>query len=109
MKTTGKALENKEIAMETKAPEEIKVPKEAKAQEGRIYIGPMLKGVAMPGTVYNGDLPQALNDAIAATPVIKELVVPISRLIDANKKLADPNSALSRFYELANKQERGTN
>lgn len=113
-------MEIKEAAMETKVQEETKVPEEAEVseevklpeeaagneiQEARIYIGPTQKGLAIAGTVYNGDLPPALNEAIRITPVLGELVVPISQLVEANKKLADQNSALNKFYELAGKQE----
>lgn len=110
MKTTEKISENKEAVTGTEIPEKLKTPKAVKAagderQEARIYIGPTLKGVTITGTVYNGDLPPALKEAIHAIPVMKELVVPISQLIETNRKLADQNSALSKFYELAAKQE----
>lgn len=42
-----------------------------------------------------------LNEAIADLPAIKELVIPVSEIVAANKLLADPNTALSRFFNIA--------
>jgi hypothetical protein len=66
----------------------------------RIYIGPSIKGVST-GTVFKGDLSPMLNEAIGDLPAIKELVIPTSEIVTANKLLNDPNTALSRFFEMA--------
>lgn len=70
----------------------------------RIYIGPTLKGVTN-GTVFNGDLPPMLQEAIKDIPAIGELVVPVTNLTAANKELANPKSALSRFWGLVKKSK----
>lgn len=70
----------------------------------RIYIGPTLPGVVH-GTVFTNGLPPALNEKIKAVPAVGELVVPVSGLRDANRELADRESALSRIYRLA--EEKG--
>lgn len=72
----------------------------------RIYIGPSFKGVVS-GTVYSNDLAPALNEAIKAVPVIAELVVPVSGLVNANKALASADSALNRFYQIAMDYRKG--
>lgn len=64
------------------------------------YIGPTFRGAAK-GTVYNNGLPQALKEAIEAKPAISQLLVPVEGLPKANKSLADPDSALSRLYQVA--------
>lgn len=66
----------------------------------QIYIGPSIRGVST-GTVYKGDLSPMLNEVIEDLPAIKELVIPVSEIVTANKLLADPNSALSRFFDIA--------
>lgn len=66
----------------------------------RIYLGPSIKGVST-GTVFKGDLSPMLNEAIEDLPAIKELVIPTSEIVTANKLLKDPNTALSRFFEMA--------
>lgn len=65
----------------------------------RIYIGPTIKGVVN-GTVFKGDLPPMLKEAIGAMPAIGELVVPVTNLTAANRELTNPKSALSRFYDM---------
>lgn len=118
MKSVSETDKNKEVLTEAavsaaNAPAAGTPPKTKKAAAGeqpeaRIYIGPTLKGVAISGTVLKGELPPALQEAIKANPVIKELVVPLSQLVEAGKKLTDQNSALSKFYDMAGKYERRT-
>lgn len=71
----------------------------------QIYIGPSIKGVST-GTVFKGDLSPMLNEAIKDLPAIKELVIPVSEIVTSNKLLADPNSALSRFFDIAKKYKK---
>lgn len=82
------------------------VTKTDTAASPRIYIGPSFRGVVS-GTVYKNELVPALNEAIKAVPVIAELVIPVSGLIDANKELATPDSALNRFYRVAMNYKKG--
>jgi len=89
-------------SMETKTEEETTEPVEAK----KIYIGPTLKGVVH-GSVFKTELPPMLQEAIAASPAIGELVIPVSNVVTANKELANPKSALSRFYDMAQRYSKG--
>ena len=41
-----------------------------------IYCGPTIAGVAKQYTVYKGELPPALKEAISALPAMKELIFP---------------------------------
>lgn len=72
----------------------------------KIYIGPSLKGIAR-GTVFQNGLTPELKEKIQKMPAIAELVVPIERLRDANRELADPDSALSRFFQIVEKNKEG--
>ena len=72
----------------------------------RIYLGPNLKGV-LRGTVFLNGLPPALEEAIRKVPVVAELVVPVSNIRHANRALADPDSALSRFYRAVESNKEG--
>lgn len=72
----------------------------ATAQETVCYIGPSTLGITS-GTIYNAGLPPILDNAIKELPVIKNLVVPTSRLAEANKALSIPESAMSKFYSIA--------
>lgn len=93
------AKANVEKDTEKKAVVALVQPKEVRS-ESRIYIGPRIKGV-VPGTVFTGGLTPMLEQAVAKTPAIAELIIPVSELREANKGLEDPDSALSRFYNLA--------
>lgn len=42
-----------------------------------IYCGPTIAGVAKQYTVYKGELPPALKEAISALPAMKELIFPL--------------------------------
>lgn len=72
----------------------------------KIYLGPNLKGV-LRGTVFLNGLPPALEEAIRKLPVVAELVVPVSNIRQANRELADPDSALSRFYRAVESNKEG--
>lgn len=75
--------------------------------ETRIYIGPSFRGVSS-GTVYKSNaLPPALEAAINGNPTIKELVIPVTGLVEAKKQLQNPKSALSRFYEASKGYQEG--
>lgn len=72
----------------------------------KIYIGPSLRGVAH-GTVFRNGLSPVLEDMIRKFPVVKELVVPVSSLQNANRQLNNPDSALSRFFHIVEKCKEG--
>ena len=72
----------------------------------KIYIGPSLKGIAR-GTVFQNGLTPELKERIQKTPASAELVVPVGRLRDANRELADSDSALSRFFQIVEKYKEG--
>lgn len=79
---------------------------EMAAEEQSIYIGPGFKGVAH-GTIYLGELPVHLQDAIQALPAIGELVVPMSKLVESNKALRDPESGLAKIYKYVDEKKNG--
>lgn len=105
-KTAQEITVTEEMKETTAAAVEAVESKSAEA-ESKIYIGASFKGVAT-GTVFKGGkLAPALEDAIKAVPAIKELVIPVSKLVDARKQLQNKDSALSRFYEAAKNDVRG--
>lgn len=96
-------MSTKKEAVETAAEataETTAATQEAPQEETRCYIGPPTLGI-ISGTIYNAGLPPVLEVAIKEQPVIKNLVVPISKLAEANKALSSPDSALTRFYSMA--------
>lgn len=96
----------------TDVPEDVAVnriaatTRQLEREEKRIYIGPSLKGIVH-GTVFQSGLSSALEEMIRKMPVVAELVVPVSRLQKANRELADPGSAMSRFFKIAEDYRKG--
>lgn len=85
-----------EAIAETTAPESTSEVKEGIQQT--IYVGPSIRGV-MTGTVFTGsDLPEHLMEVIKQQPVIRELIIPVSQLIEARKQLQNSNSAMSNYF-----------
>ena len=80
--------------------------KQSASNKPKIYVGPSFKGVVS-GTVFTNGLTPSLSDAIKAVPAIAELVIPVCNLSEANKKLADPDSALSRIHRKASAYKKG--
>lgn len=83
----------------TAAQPEVKTTKQTTAQKETVmYIGPSIKNVVTTGTLYNNGLPKTLALEMEKQPVIGSLVVPVSKLAEAQKELATPGSALQLIY-----------
>ena len=50
-----------------------------------MYIGPTLRGVAKSGAVFSGGIPKKLEKLAAKKPIIKNLIVPISGIVQAKR------------------------
>ena len=74
-----------------------KAPAEAVA-----YVGPDIKNVAINGTVYAGELPEALSEKITEIPAIKGLLIPVSNYAKAGVEIAN-GGALKTLYDSVNK------
>lgn len=68
-------------------------------EEPVIFLGPYIKGLVTPGTVFNNGLPPALEEAKKKIPAIGEVLIPISRAADARKQLEQKGSAINAFYK----------
>ncbi|MCD8204511.1 MAG: hypothetical protein LUC16_01610 [Coprobacillus sp.] len=71
---------------------------EAESTEAVAYIGPSIKFVATHGTVYNNGLPRDLAKKVEEIPMIKGLLIPISKLAVSYVQLATEGSALNNLY-----------
>ena len=69
--------------------------------EAVAYMGPDIKRVAINGTTYIGNLPEGLQKKIEEIPVLKGLVVPVSRLAEATVAIATKGTSLNNLYEIA--------
>lgn len=68
-------------------------------KEPMMYIGPTIKGVVVKNTIYNSGLPKALVEEGDKLPVIKSLIVPVSKVAEARKNLRNTNSAIGICYD----------
>lgn len=67
-----------------------------------IYIGPNMKGLIQTGTIYRGDLANALEQAraaIAEQPLVKSLIVSGDALPAARLRVKTPGNALYASYQ----------
>lgn len=63
-----------------------------------MYVGPTIRGVAAAGSLFKNGLPELLKREMEKQPAIRDLIVPVDRLAEANKELAMPDSALAAVY-----------
>lgn len=84
------------------------VQQKAKKKEGQrkgdgqggtvMYLGPSIKGVAATGTVYNNGLPKGLEEEVGKQPLLKELIIPLGGIAEAQKALKEKGSTISIIY-----------
>lgn len=63
-----------------------------------VYCGPTLAGIAKQYTVYKGELPPALTEAIMKVPSIKDLIVPLERLPEVRQQLNGKSGHIFHLY-----------
>lgn len=65
------------------------------------YVGPTIRGVVQPGTIFNNGLPDALQKKVKENPVLRSLLVPVRELGKARKELQNETTAISACYKKA--------
>lgn len=73
----------------------------------QMYIGPSIPGIVKKGTVFLGELPRELTDAITEMTCIGNLVIPIDGITAAKKELSQQGSVKAVSYGQAEKYKRG--
>ena len=64
-----------------------------------MYIGPTLRGVAKSGAVFSGGIPKKLEKLAAKKPIIKNLIVPISGIVQAEKDVDTEGTVAAVAYD----------
>ena len=77
-----------------------KTTKKEDTREPVVYIGPDIPDVKQ-YTVFNNGLPATLVQRIADRPFLNSLIVPVTKLAQANVELAKEGSALNVLYKKA--------
>lgn len=73
----------------------------------QMYIGPSIPGIVKRGTVFLGELPRELTDAVTEMACIGNLVVPIDGITAAQKELSQQGSVKDVSYRQAEQYKRG--
>ena len=64
-----------------------------------MYIGPTLRGDAKSGPVFSGGIPKKLEKLAAKKPIIKNLIVPISGIVQAKKDVDTEGTVAAVAYD----------
>lgn len=64
-----------------------------------MYIGPTLRGVAKSGAVFSDGIPKKLEKLAAKKPIIKNLIVPISGIVQAKKDVDTEGTVAAVAYD----------
>ncbi len=73
----------------------------------RMYMGPSIPGIVKKGTVFIGDLPEALTEKAKALSCINNLVVPIDSITGTKKALSEQGSVENVSYSRVEKYLKG--
>ena len=74
-----------------------------KKRKKLVYIGPTIRNTAVHGTVYAGDIPEALEHAKKKIPILADLIVHVDSLADAMRSVKTPGTVFFIKYRAAAK------
>ncbi len=67
-------------------------------ENGRVmYIGPTIHGVVKNGAVFSGGIPKTLERLTREKPIMKNLIVPLSGIVQAARKAPLPAPSPAPF------------
>jgi hypothetical protein len=76
-----------------------------KENEQVMYMGPTIRGVVKSGAVFSGGIPKDLEKLAEEKPLISNLIVPLSGIVQAKKDIGTEGTvaavAYSRISELS--------
>ena len=95
------------MSEEKKETTTVKVPKPAKSREREnanqtvMYIGPTITGKIAGNTTFKNGKPRTVEEILKKYPYVEGLFIPVEKIADARKQLADKNSYLAVLYKKA--------
>ena len=72
--------------------------KETDAAEAYVYCGPSIKDVVREGTVFVGELPEALDEYASKNPAIKSLIIPLTDFAQFRADIGRRGTAANIIY-----------
>lgn len=77
--------------------------KEARATEKTVkplvYCGPTIKGIAPQYTVFTDGMPEKLKEKVEQVPLIKAMLVPLSKFAEMRVKIEQPGTRENILYK----------
>ena len=70
-----------------------------KENEKVMYIGPTIRGVVKSGAVFSGGIPKKLEKLEEKKPIIKNLIVPRSGIVQAKKNVDTEGTVTAIAYD----------
>ena len=64
-----------------------------------MYMGPTIRGVVKSGAVFAGGIPANLEKVSKEKPIIKNLIVPLSSIVETKKALDTEGTVESVAYD----------
>lgn len=62
--------------------------------EGKVmYLGPTIRGVVKNGDVFEGGLPKKLSKVAEKKPIVKNLIVPLSDVVEVKRAIDQEGTA----------------
>jgi len=96
----AEAAEAKNTTPEAEKPQE--APQEAAEQVTLVYVGPSLpKGRLKQNSIFVGtrqEIEKELETVLESFPLVKNMLVPVSKLAEAKNKVKSSGSVLHKYY-----------
>lgn len=76
-----------------------------KQNESLMYLGPTIRGVVKHGAIFTGKIPGTLDEFRKKKPIINNLIVPLSELLEAKKALSEEGTIEHVAFKQLEEQE----
>ena len=63
-----------------------------------MYMGPTIRGVVRNGAVFSGGIPKSLEKMAEKKPIIKNLIVPLSEIVQVKKDVDTEGTVAAVAY-----------
>lgn len=70
-----------------------------KEYEQVMYMGPAIRGIVKNGAVFTAGIPKKLEKLAEKKPIIRQLIIPLSEIVQAKKDLDTEGSVTSAAYD----------
>lgn len=97
-KQEGEKIEKKKV-------DKVKMAEKEEPKGTYIYCGPTMKHVIKEGDTFTNGIPKAVSELVNENHLVKQLLVPIDRLIETKRKLKEEGSVENITYQTLRKEQ----